>query len=190
MNNITFCRCDGGIKGTLCKKRIEKACKSFFECGVENIQDCCNATRLRLLRKWQGRDLNSYMLEETLTETKYSDAIKEASLPFKLYQPEMIEIYVIEGEKSKKNEARPMETFTDERNKRAEIYVYLDRITIDYTDIEKITYHELLHACGESQWDGIVRYNLIGVNCVEELLQHVFSENGGTKQITNNKDIQ
>lgn len=41
--------------------------------------------------------------------------------------------------------------------------------------IEDVTYHELLHACGDAKWrgyhDGVVRHNIIGIKAIQELLR-------------------
>ena len=43
--------------------------------------------------------------------------------------------------------------------------------------IEEAIFHELLHACGDVPWkgkhDGVLRQNLIGVGCVQELLREI-----------------
>ena len=184
MTEILFSKCDGGKKGESCRKTMEIACENFFGCGVKKIEDACNDRREKLMREWGGRNPNDPMLEYCLS-TSFGQGVEEITPPFDLYEPETIEVYILEGDKSQGNEGlAPMEIGPlDEGLTRWKLYVYLD--VMDYANnnlrwtgfresIEEITYHELLHASGDSCWrgkhDGILRHNLIGITCVKECL--------------------
>lgn len=184
MTKILFSRCDGGEKGESCKRIIEKACKDFFGCGVKKIENACNDRREKLMWEWQSRNPDDPMLECGL-QISFRQGVEEITPSFDLYEPEAIEVYILEGERSQGNEGlaamdiRPL----NKELTRWKLHVYLD--VMDYVNsnlqwrgfresIEEITYHELLHASGDNplrgKHDGILRHNTIGIVCVKECL--------------------
>ena len=71
----------------------------------------------------------------------------------------------------------------DEEGKMLRLYVFLKTFEergntfhwIGYCmPIEKCTFHELLHACGDAPWrcrhDGLIRHNIIGIKTIQQLL--------------------
>lgn len=188
MTEILFSKCDGGKKGESCRKAMEKACENFFGCGVKKIEDCCNHRREKLMREWGGRNPEDPMLEYA-PETSFKRGIEEITPPFDLYEPETIEVYILEGEESQQNRGlAPMEIASlNEGFTRWKLYVYLD--VMGYANnnlqwrglsIEEVTYHELLHASGDipsrGKPDGILRPNLIGIMCVKECLHESLND--------------
>jgi len=182
MTEISFSKCDGGKKGESCRKTMEIACENFFGCGVKKIENACNDRREKLMREWGGRNPEDPMLEYSLP-ISFRQGIKEITPPFDLYEPETIEVYILEGEESQKNQGRaPMEIGSlNEGFTRWKLYVYLD--VMGYANnnlqwkgfsIEEVTYHELFHASGDipsrGKHDGILRHNTIGIMCVKECL--------------------
>ena len=179
MTKIIFRRCDGGRKGESCKRLIEKACESFFGCGVKKVENLCNDRRERLMREWRSKNLNDPMQEYKLP-ISFGQGIEEITPPFELSEPETIEIYILEGEKSQVSERAAMDIRqVNDKLTGWELHAYLD--VMDYSDnnlrwtgfgesIEEVTYHELLHACGDIKHDGILRHNEIGVKCVKKCL--------------------
>jgi len=184
MVELIIQKCDGSKKGELCKELIEKACQNFFSCGVKKIENACNNRRTNLITRWQSKSLEAPMTEHNLT-IPYRQGIEEIIPLFELNEPETIELYVLEGERSERNEGlaamdiRPL----NNEHTRWKLNVYLDVMShsnnnLQWTNsgesIEEITYHELLHACGDNPWtgkqDGILRYNIVGITCVKELL--------------------
>ena len=183
MVNMNICRCDGGKRGEKCKNKIVQASDKFFRIGIKKIENACNNKRKILIEKWQEKNPNAKMNEYSLS-ISYSEGLKEIYPIFDLSEPEEISIFIIEGEKSKCNngqaamEIRPL----DLNFKKWQLNAYLD--VMDYLNdilewrgfresIEDITYHELLHACGDHPWnnrhDGILRHNLIGISCIKEI---------------------
>ena len=186
MTEIIFRRCNGGEKGELCKKLIERAYESFFGCGTKKIQNICNKRREKLIREWLSKNPNDPMSEYGL-QIPFRLGIEEITPLFELNEPKAIEVYILEGVISQGNEGlaamdiRPL----NEELTRWKIHAYLD--IMEHSDnnlqwrgfresIEEITYHELLHACGDNplmgKHDGILRHNLIGIttmkNCIDE----------------------
>lgn len=183
-----FRRSDGGQKGELCKKQIEKACKSFFRCGVKKIEDLCNDRREKLLREWQNKKPED-LIPQFPFPISFKQGIEEITPPFELNEPETIEVYILEGQRAQKNKDTAMDIGPlNEGFTRWEFHAYLD--VMEYSDnnlqwrgfkesIEEITYHELLHACGDipkrGKHDGILRHNFIGITCVKNCLDENFS---------------
>jgi hypothetical protein len=186
--NIKFCECQGGEKGEKCKTAIEEACGKFFSCDLKEIEKFCNAESSKRQREWKTKDQSSSMREYGLPDKTFSDGIKEAEPLFELYEPELIKIYILEDERSSVNPKAAMDTKPlDEELRKWELHAYLD--VMGYSDgllewtgfdlsIEEVTYHELLHACGDdNNWrkgrivDGVIRHNIIGVTSVKECLK-------------------
>lgn len=182
MVQINIKECDGGKKGEQCRKVIEAACHNFFKvCGIRNIESVCNNLRENLRIKWENQNPDDPMVEYNLPNIPFKRGLEEISPVFKLTEPEIIDIFILKGKKSHGNNGLAvMECYYSENEPNLKkIYAYLDMM--DYSNkslswrgfnasIEEITYHELLHACGDVEYDGILRHNIIGVECVKKLI--------------------
>ena len=132
MTEILFSKCDGGKKGESCRKTMEIACENFFGCGVKKIEDACNDRREKLMREWGGRNPEDPI--EYDLQVSFKRGIEEITPPYDLYEPETIEVYILEGEKSQQNEGlaamdiRPL----NEELTRWKLCVYLD--VMDYAN--------------------------------------------------------
>ena len=183
MPKLVIRQCDGGKKGELCREITEKAFQNFFSYGVERIADACNTKRKSLIAAWQAKNPEAAMDEYDLS-IPYRRGIEEITPPFMLKEPESVEVYLLEGSRSEVHPYAPMditdisanEDFTSLR-----VNIYLDlikysggnvRVPAARESVEELVYHELLHACGDVQYYGILRHNLIGIASVNELLRN------------------
>lgn len=153
---------------------IESAIKEFFDiCSVKEIESACNNKRVKLLSDWTSKPKEEPIEDLGISNITYAIGIKEISEPYSLIEPENIEIIFSDGESQVNDGKAAMEINTHTN----QIYVYKKCFSLkngeyywDNMSIKDVTYHELLHACGDIQHDGIIRHNLIGVNVVKELI--------------------
>ena len=187
MPQLIIRQCDGGERGTACKEMIAKAVSQFFSSGVKNIEDACNRKRALLLNAWRSKGQQTIMVEYGL-DIPYQRGIEEIAPPFELVEPKTIELYILERERSHLNnglatmDVRPLSESFDEWRLNAYLDVINPSVNPAHREdlvrsIEEAIFHELLHACGDVPWkgkhDGVLRQNLIGVGCVQELLREI-----------------
>jgi len=178
MPNLVIRQCDGGEKGKLCREIAEKAFQKFFACGLERIENACNMKRKSLIAAWQTKNPDAAMVEYELP-IPYTRGIEEITPPFVLKEPVSIEMYLLEGRRSEVHPYAPMNITYNKDFTRLILNVYLDLIKYSggnvqipeaRESVEELVYHELLHACGDVKYDGILRHNLIGIASVNDLL--------------------
>ena len=176
--------CEGNKKGLLAEKRIREAFHNFFSIGVESIEIKCNELREQMLSEWKLRNTNDFMTEYCLSETTYHKGIEEATPTFDLCEPESIEVCIYAEKSLHTNSLVPMcVEQLDAVYKAWRLHIFLRNFdrkdeTLHYTGscttIEEGMFHELLHTCGDlpsrGRVDGIVRYNIIGIKAVQQLL--------------------
>lgn len=184
MVRLIIGKCDGGEKGQLCRQIIEKAFYDFFSCGVKNIEAAANQRRMSLITEWQAKDSEAPMTEYGLP-IPHKRGVEEITPPFELNEPDTIDLYILQGEQSPLNEGLAAMDIRPLNNELTmwRLNAYLD--VMDYSNnglqwrgfresIGEVTYHELLHACGDvpfkGKHDGILRHNLIGIASVKGLL--------------------
>lgn len=186
MPQLIIRQCDGGEKGSLCRQIIETAFHNFFARGVKNIEDACNNRRVSLLQEWQSKDQEAALVEYGLPDIAYRRGIEEIMPQFELTEPDTIDLYILQGEKSPLNEGLAAMDVRPLNNELTmwRLNAYLD--VMDYSknglqwrgfreSIGEVTYHELLHTCGDvplkGKHDGILRHNMIGIGSVKDLLE-------------------
>jgi len=182
MPKINYCRYAGGKKGDKCKNILQNACKKFFSIGIDNIENACNVERERLIKEWKGKNPNE-QIKEFNFHISYKQGIEELSPIFQLYEPIEMNVHIVEGIKPENRvpmSVRPL----DEELKKWDFFVFLDNL--DYSDdilkwtgfiesVDDLVYHELFHTCGDNKdtgrIDGIIRYNIVGIKCIKELIR-------------------
>ena len=185
-------------------ERIIKASSNEGDLVLDPFCGCGTAIAVaeRLKRNWIGIDI-TYLAIDVIKKRFESNAIKEG-IDFEV-DGEPTDVYSAEKLAKKdpfqfqlwcisKLDATPSQTKSamdtkplDEELRKWELHAYLD--VMGYSDgllewtgfdlsIEEVTYHELLHACGDdNNWrkgrivDGVIRHNIIGVTSVKECLK-------------------
>lgn len=154
-------------------KRIKETINKFMLININFLNDKINQNRMLYLNLWKTKPYDK-MVSEGLPSMTYSQGVKEIEEEFNLQEPDSIIIEILENMKSNANNGEAaMETYFKDRLKPI-IYVYLDCFSDDLVwrgeSIENVFLHELLHAYGEVKNDGLIRYNMIGVATINEIL--------------------
>ena len=159
-------------------KEIKTAIKEFFDlCSVEEIEGTCNNKRLELLTDWGSKPKDDPIMELGIHTITYAIGIKEITNQYKLTKPERLEVIFSDG-KSYVNEGNAAMEINIQTN---QIYVYKGSFNLrdggyywGDMSIKDVLYHELLHACGDVQYDGIIRHNFIGVESIKQLIKEKY----------------
>lgn len=178
-------------KGLLAEERIWEAFQNFFSLGVKSIEEKCNRLRNEMLMKWKRENAEDFMTEYGLSDVTYQKGIEEATPTFDLYEPESIEVKIYETRICPSNPRASMAIEkSDKEGKVWRLHVFLRNFerkeeTLHWIEfcmkIEKVMFHELLHACGDSPWrgrvDGVIRHYIIGIEAIQQLLSERDIEN-------------
>lgn len=153
-------------------RAVAHAVGLFLAGGVKQIERACNERRTRVL-EWLGTlDGDRNLPEWGLANITVVTSIEEATPQFNLDEPpQNLRIDLLRTSRQE-NPDVSMAYRTD-----GVILVYQPPISPDWvrsqtllTKLNLITWHEMLHACGDVQYDGIVRHNKIGLDAVMQVL--------------------
>lgn len=176
--------CEGESKGKRAEGIIRLAFQRYFSLEVKAIEKICNERRENLLKEWNMNPPNSFMTKYNLSKITYERGIWEATPTFDLYEPKQIDLCIFKTITHPKNPSTAMSIQKlDEEGKMLRLNVFLKTFEergktfhwIGYCmSIDKCTFHELLHACGDASWryrhDGLIRHNIIGIEAIQQLL--------------------
>ena len=173
--------CEGGTEGNKVWQLLNETARRFFSLPLANIQAACNNRRQLLVNQWRHRDAHSYMSDYGLPDITFKTGISEAEPPFDLFRPIKVEVCIWANKVSRGNQGlAPMEVGIFDGGRHARLHVYLSKfeercgsfyVREANESLEDILIHELLHVCGDTQHDGIVRHNIIGIMAVKPLLR-------------------
>jgi len=142
------------------------AVETFLKRGVQNIERKANEVRMSLIAKLEKQDPNADYDSINLPGTSVKQALVELGPTFHLLEPKHVIVEICRG-RSPVHEGRSMEALP------GKILVYPD--VIDVTNMSahglsarEVTFHEMFHVCGETQHDGVIRYNHVGIRAVTE----------------------
>jgi hypothetical protein len=141
---------------------VVQAVLTFLRPGVRVIEQACNQRRLSVLGYLRAIPAGRTLPEWGLPNITVEVALCEASPEFVLVDPpDPLRIQLTPVPDSLNPDA-PMTYRTD-----GVIFVHMPRLAaISNRAIPLFAWHEMLHACGETRYDGVVRYNKIGVDAV------------------------
>lgn len=164
---------DGDSGKQVIALEVVRAAKLFLSQGVGAVEVACNAERERLLRELDGRPADAPLAERGLPDSTVADARRELAPLFQLQEPPPTLIVDLRQERHPENSSIPMDA-----NRTAGVIRVFASVW-DHTTLRgrrspesllDITFHEMLHVCGEVQHDGIIRYNWAGAGGVKRLL--------------------
>lgn len=150
---------------------VKKAAGDFEGLGIAAISSACNLEREALL----ARACTEPFLEQQGSRFDAPTVRTELEKPFAL-QPLPDEL-VIDFALStcEKAPACPMTAPTEPGNR---VWIHMDANDAEKAwgptvgvSVEDIMLHELLHICGEREYDGTIRYNWAGVSVIRRLIE-------------------
>jgi hypothetical protein len=175
---------EGGQKGQRVALVTELAINKFFSLGVSNIQNECNNVARLYSALWNTMPPEKKMSEYNLPYTTYTEGRSEILLDFILFEPSNIHIHIFNGS-CPSNRSTPAITVQPMDNPmNPTLFIYLEALEVKDLTIkdkrtglpfESIIYHELLHACGDSQairkeiHDGVIRHTMVCNEAINNL---------------------
>jgi hypothetical protein len=164
----------------MARETADHAFRTFFRLGVRRIQEECNSLAAQDRAEWSLRDPESTMTDLGLPNTTYRDGIQELAIPFELFEPASISLDLVDTVYSPAPSC-PAITVSLPDPRFSAITVFLPTLSFEGPLIrwrrdtfECVIYHELLHACGDTEErrgikDGVIRHTLVGCGAVERL---------------------
>ena len=171
--------CEGGQSGEEVFELANKINEAFFKLGLDVLAFECNKRREIFLDRWRERSREDRISDDALSEFTYQTGVTELSPSFELLQPERILTHIVATLYSTNANVPALVYSSPERQTIKYLYIFLPALEklegIYYWSwarmlFEDVVVHELLHTCGEVQYNGIIRYNFIGVNTIKPLL--------------------
>lgn len=185
--DIKKARTEGGENGQLAEQQSRAAISMFLSIGVKQIEQALNADAASLIAKWDLKPKTDKMTAEGLPGTTYQEGIAELATPFSLFEPEVIVLDIVDASYPKNAETPAVQAFIDpdiSNHRKSFIRVYLKAFDFSAKEIilrfspttpfRCVIYHELIHACGDTQdlrgiTDGAIRHTSLACRAIFSL---------------------
>jgi hypothetical protein len=153
-------------------KIVADAVEAFLGAGVPAIERACNERRLLILEYLRSRPAGATLPEWGLRNVTVETAIEEASPEFQLTECPVPLLVQLADVRYPENPEVPMACGRDKAGCHIFVFFPVCREWLQRAPLllKLTTWHEMLHACGDCENDGIVRHNKIGVDSVVQLL--------------------
>jgi hypothetical protein len=155
---------------------MKLAYEEFTAVGIEAIESACNAKRLELMRLADG-DLRNLLDQNDLNHITIEKARDELGPAFALTLPPALKLEALRTP-YRHNPRVTMAYYgtLDPPTIRGFIPAIEQRLVSgDWKDLSPtrwVMYHELIHACGDIDKDGLLRHNWAGADVIRELVRN------------------